>query len=281
MARTTRDQIRDICLASKSWNKCFGIGANKTGTSTLDYLIRNILGLRANQIDIVGESAIQATRGNYAPFAKQMDLVDFHQDLPLSTGNFYVAADAIFPRSKFILTTRCPEDWARSFINFYSCSILTIIRDDWEYNHSRGRYPNFCASWINFHYSRALAVLKRSISTKSAVTMKDEQLIELIHSDIDFIHALCGLFQARNCEIMHYFSRRPNDFIEVDWGRTTSLKPLLEFLEIPDILQTHNIPIINSSSKVNPKEEVLSPNFYSSEFIRLLKTGNFKSHPNP
>lgn len=276
MGRSALNQIRDICLASKSWNKCFGIGANKTGTSTLDYVMKNILRLRTNQVDIVGESAIQATKGNYSPFAKQMDLVDFHQDLPLSTGNFYVAADALFPGSKFILTTRRQEDWVRSFISFYSCSILTIIRDDWEYNHSRGRYPSFCASWINFHYSCALAVLKSNISTKSALAMNDGQLIELIQADRDFTNALCALFQTRNCEIKHYFSRRPNDFIEVDWEGTTSLKPLLEFLEIPDIFQTYNIPKINSSDKDDSKEEILSPNFFSSEFIKMLKTGNLK-----
>lgn len=106
-----------------------------------------------------------------------------------------MAADALFPGSKFILTTRRQEDSARSFINFYSCSILTIIRDDWGYNHSRGRYPSFCASWINIHYSRALAVLNSNISTKSAVAMNDDQLIELIHADRDFTNALCGLFK--------------------------------------------------------------------------------------
>jgi hypothetical protein len=237
--------------------------------------MKDIFGFRSNQVDIVGESAIQATKGNYAPFAQKMNMVDFHQDLPLSQGNFYVAADALFPGSKFILTTRHKEGWVKSFISFYADSIFTIVRDDWGRNHSRGRYPSFCASWINYHYAFPLRNLKKDISISCACEMNNEELLESICKNLDFTDSLSNLFVNRNREIKHYFCRRPNDLLEIDWEQTPTVKTLVEFLGIPDFLQIENVPKINSQFDGRSgavKVDCLT-DFSSRQLISFLKIG--------
>ena len=126
-------------LLTKKFNKLFGIGANKTGTTTLDCVARKIYGLKSSQR--AGVATIhQLMSGNYSEFIKHMNSHDFHQDLPTSIKSFYVAIDALFPNSKFILTIRDSESWFESFFEFYYKRIIRAYVDS-EY--SKQKHPIF------------------------------------------------------------------------------------------------------------------------------------------
>ena len=103
MANPELLQFHRYFLLTKNFNKLFGIGANKTGTTTLDYLARKIYGLKSNQRPGVA-SIHRLIKGDYRGFIDHMNHHDFHQDVPSSIKSFYVAIDALFPNSKFILT---------------------------------------------------------------------------------------------------------------------------------------------------------------------------------
>ena len=50
-------KIYKVMLQSyKNWNKCFGIGCNKTGSSSLNYIMKSMYGLRSSQSEIANNS---------------------------------------------------------------------------------------------------------------------------------------------------------------------------------------------------------------------------------
>jgi hypothetical protein len=100
--------------------KYFGIGLNKTGTTSLAAAMRQ-LGFRiGNQRDaelLLHDWAIRDFRRliHYCRSAQ------FFQDFPFSYPFTFIAMDQAFPGSKFILTIRdSPEQWVDSRIRFHS-----------------------------------------------------------------------------------------------------------------------------------------------------------------
>ena len=60
-------EYKNLIRAEKKWNKCFGIGSNKTATSTLDYIFQNLYGFSSNQSLLEINATIQVMRGNFNP----------------------------------------------------------------------------------------------------------------------------------------------------------------------------------------------------------------------
>jgi hypothetical protein len=108
MLVTLEDQRKfaiPICQANKQFNKVFGIGANKTGSTSLEQVFY-ILGLNvAPQSE--GEITSEAlSKGNILPLRDHIVRYDAFQDVPFSAKSTYAQIDALFPKSKFILTYR-------------------------------------------------------------------------------------------------------------------------------------------------------------------------------
>lgn len=80
----------------RSWNKLFGIGMPKTGTSSL-----------ANACSLLGLSSL------HFPDLGKIQEVDMANDLPVTA--HYKKLDGLFPNSKFILTVRDQDSWEKSF----------------------------------------------------------------------------------------------------------------------------------------------------------------------
>ena len=117
-ARTFRRMVQPITLANRNYSKVFGIGANKTGTTSLEAILR-LYGLSLpNQGDQAGRLTIPTLLGNYEAFKSYVARFDAFQDQPFSRGTLYVAADCLFPHSKFILTERDPEEWFESLCRY-------------------------------------------------------------------------------------------------------------------------------------------------------------------
>lgn len=110
--------------------KIFGIGYNKTGTTSLSSIMNN------NNISTCPQKPFECNLesyfyGNYDTITKMIknDYYDytFFQDVPFSLPNFYKTMDCEFPNSKFILTIRDNEnEWYNSLIRFYKKLFLNF-----------------------------------------------------------------------------------------------------------------------------------------------------------
>jgi hypothetical protein len=94
--------------------KVFGIGFHKTGTTSLAHALR-LLGYNVTGPNAVRDADI-STRA--LPIALELgQAYDGFQDNPWPL--LYREMDAAFPGSKFVLTTRAPEDWIRSCVSHF------------------------------------------------------------------------------------------------------------------------------------------------------------------
>jgi hypothetical protein len=94
--------------------KIFGIGLSRTGTLTLANAL-TILGLDAQHFpdDPGTQEELKAGRYDLSILREKQALTD----IPVAP--FYAQFDAIFPDSKFILTTRPTDSWIRSVENHF------------------------------------------------------------------------------------------------------------------------------------------------------------------
>ncbi len=94
--------------------KVFGIGFQKTGTTTLKFA------LYALGYDVKGggfELVPELRKGNLAPAFEIVDQFDAFEDHPWP--NLYRELDTYAPGSKFILTVRDEESWLKSVVNHF------------------------------------------------------------------------------------------------------------------------------------------------------------------
>ena len=215
---------------TRSWNKCFGIGFNKTGTTSLDAAMKS-LGLRSHQSQIESIATLQLIKGNYEPLLNVMKDYEFHQDLPASQGWHFAALDAIFPGSKFILTTRDTESWAESFISYYSLELLGVVHG----RESRDKpylSSGYTQTWLA-HFILATDI--RNGEDNPAYAPLNAKAAQNIIQKPMFKDRLMRIYETRNSAIRSYFAGRPIDFIEVDVSTGDCLGRLCNFLGAPVI----------------------------------------------
>lgn len=100
--------------------KIFGIGANKTGTTSLKAAMQELGFTVGNQR--TGEQLVDDwAKRDFRRIIKYCRTARFFQDAPFSYDFTYIAIDNAFRGSKFILTIRnSPEQWYESVIRFQS-----------------------------------------------------------------------------------------------------------------------------------------------------------------
>lgn len=100
--------------------KYFGIGRNKTGTTSLAHAMRDLGFVVGNQR--TAELLFDDWRNrNFSPIIRYCHTAQFFQDVPFSLPDTFIAMDKAFPGSKFILTIRDnPEQWYSSATRFYA-----------------------------------------------------------------------------------------------------------------------------------------------------------------
>lgn len=96
--------------------KVFGIGASKTGTSTLGACFE-MLGYThiGWNDDLEGKYLC----GNFDSLFNIAEKYQSFEDTPWNSDNFYRELDQRFPGSKFILTIRDTAEWFRSYSTFF------------------------------------------------------------------------------------------------------------------------------------------------------------------
>lgn len=97
--------------------RVFGIGMNKTGTSSLAWALRRLGVVPVATQKLVGRAGlIQALfeRGDYEPALRYARMYRAFEDRPWNVWDMYRRLDERYPGSRFVLTTRNPESWWRS-----------------------------------------------------------------------------------------------------------------------------------------------------------------------
>lgn len=104
----------------KNKEKIFCIGLNKTGTTTLEKVLKEFNYKLGNQIK--GELLIEDWyKREFNEIIKLCNTADSFQDAPFSLPFTFIKLDQYFTNAKFILTKRdSPEQWYNSITKFHS-----------------------------------------------------------------------------------------------------------------------------------------------------------------
>lgn len=213
--------------------KIFGIGFNKTATTTLGQVMRDA-GLRMpRQLDQEMFLDDVVDQGNWQKLRNFCDSYDAFQDLPFSQNEVYIACDVLFPDARFILTQRNPVAWADSFVRYYrkSFDLETVEKTDEETFLARSLYlkPGYAHRIMR-------RLLQESVAGETRVRWD-------LAFDKDF---LIDRYQRRNAAIKSYFAQRPNDLLVIDPSTEADTGRLLRFLGAdPDHARVY--PVANAS----------------------------------
>jgi len=213
--------VRPTVLSRKNYNKIFCIGENKTGTTTLEHVLK-IYGFN---LPLQQEQEVRLTKQcfstNYQGFKEFVSKYDAFQDLPFSQGQTYVVADAIFTNSRFILTERNPEDWFNSLVNFhkkiFKINDLSSMTESDVINRMDYLYPGYAYENI----SRKLFVSddERCFVDWGKLYDKDYYIDQYLR---------------RNLEVKRYFMNSPEKLLVIDLSKEYNTGRLCNFLGLPE-----------------------------------------------
>ena len=205
--------------ASRPFNKLFCIGFNKTGTTSVERVLLD-WGLRipkqleqeAILCDVIPQGDFSALRAFCADF-------DAFQDLPFSQSSTYVACDALFPGSRFVLTTRHPERWVESYIRFYKREFGLGTVEDFSEEVFRDKALYLKRGYVHSQLQRLLV---EHVAGQPVLRWD-------LAFDRDFLMAL---YTRRNSEIRAHFAQRPNALLEIELSTEPDTSRLMHFLGI-------------------------------------------------
>lgn len=175
--------------------------------------------------------------GNYAPLGSLCRKYDAFQDLPFSQGSVYAVADALFPGSKFILTTRDPDKWFASLVRFH---LKTILKKAGVERIEDFGEKTFKDKAIYLHENYMYNVFKRH-----AAVVKDGK----IHYDWSLVYDKehrIQIFKERNKAILEYFQDRPDQLLVMDVTQEQDNARIIDFLGLPQKF-VGPIPHLNKS----------------------------------
>lgn len=249
-----RSALRPYAKA-KVWNKCFCIGAHKTGTTTMNQLM-GLLGYDcAPQAEVEMATTHQVQLGIYRELKEIVSRYDFFQDSPFAYGVVFVALDALFPDSKFIFTYRDPEEWWRSNVNF-TAKCLGIRPD--ELSHET--VSSICSKNIGKNYLR-MGYGKDNRDYWRTACVSDLELA--VYDDpslsYDKNHNI-GLYLSRRDSVLKYFSKRPSDLLVLDLSKEAGISRVVRFLGMPEWVD-FTMPRFNStdSDRDSASIQILDP----------------------
>ncbi len=187
----------------------FGIGRNKTGTTSLGFALRD-LGYRVGDQSAAEELMEDWAIRDFRRVIRYCRSADAFQDVPFSLGYTYQAVDVAFPGSRFVLTVRdSPEQWYESLTGFHTKIV------------GRGRLPT-ADDLREFPYRHTgwLWRQQQLIYGADETTLYDRELY-IEH------------YRRHNESVRDYFRRRPEDLLVLNLADPGSARALCEFLDIP------------------------------------------------
>jgi len=204
--------------------KIFCIGRNKTGTTSLAQALKE-LGFRAGnqtKAEMLFDDWVKRDFHRLIAYCKT---AEFFQDIPFSLPYTFCALDHAFPKSKFILTIRSPEEWYNSVIQF-SGKI-----------HGNGKIPPTAADLKNSNYMY-----------KGYAYHVHHKVHLVTDDDIYNKNILISDYIKHNELIIDYFRHRPDDLLILNISEKDSYQKLCDFLNLKNC--KNEFPWENKTSDV-------------------------------
>lgn len=212
-------EVKRRIISGKRFNKIFCIGYNKTGTTSMKAILKQYGFELPNQQDQEARLVEQTFATDYTEFNRFISQYDAFQDLPFSQGLSFVAADVLFPDSKFVLTTRDTDEWFRSLATFHEKK-FGIDTSNFSEKQAREKFDYLFPGYM---YSRA----KNMISSES-VSKKSISWEKLYDKNFR-----TEIYERRNEQIQKYFFERPDKLLVIDVTKEKTTEKICRFLNIP------------------------------------------------
>lgn len=226
---------RRALVSRRVFHKVFGVGSHKTGTTSLNQ-IYELCGLTTGD-QFAGElTSYAARRGRYQPLIDFCGTAEAFQDNPFALGRIYVALDALFPDSRFILTVRDSEDWFRSLESFTRrrhggrVTRETLENDGYL-------FPGYAAETHSFAYLMEPPSYVGGERTQPVVRW--DKLYDRDH--------YIAVYERRNQEIRDHFKGRPHQLLEIDLTREETIGKITDFLGLPAEFGRQAVPHLNAT----------------------------------
>lgn len=220
--------VRAAFLVNRDYDKIFCVGRNKTGTSSIQAFFK-LYGLKTPpQADQELTLTSAALRGDFAPMAQYCSAFEAFQDLPFSMGDFYVAADALFPNSKFILTLRDPEDWYTSMLNFQKKVYQLGV------NEAPITEQAFKANAFYLAEGYAVRLKERLLLQRGDAGTSVKPNWDLLYDKDFYIEE----YEQRNKRIMAHFYESDERLLCINVSEERDTAKLCDFLSIPSRFKT-------------------------------------------
>jgi len=190
-------------------NKVFGIGDNKTGSTSLAAAMEDlgfVVGIEKEGTKLIKDWAVR----DFQKIIKYCHTADFFQDDPFSKPYTYVVLDQEFPNSKFILTVRDDaEQWYNSLVRHMS-----------KKHGQNGQLPT-------------KSDLQNSNRIHKGFMWEANRLVGVTpDNDLFNKDLLIEYYNRRNKNIIEYFKHRQQDLLILNVAEKDSLKKLSDFLNV-------------------------------------------------
>ncbi|RFN60035.1 sulfotransferase [Marixanthomonas ophiurae] len=189
--------------------KVFCIGANKTGTTSVEKTLKNFgykMGKQAKAELLIHEYS----QRNFKPILKYCRTAEAFQDIPFSLPYTYVVLHHHFKNAKFILTEReSAEQWYHSLVKFHSklWSDGTHAPTAQELKNAKYRYKGYPYEAHKYLYSTP-----------------DDDLYNQ--------ETLIAFYTEHNKAVKNYFKDIPNSLLCINVSKKEDYKRLSDFLNV-------------------------------------------------
>jgi len=207
-------------LANKRFNKLFCIGYNKTGTTTLEAVLKGYGYAMPNQQEQEARLTQACFRCDYTELRRLVERFDAFQDLPFSQGEIYAVADALFPNSRFVLSERDPEAWFDSMTRFHK---KMFGLGDLHRLTEQDVLTKFTYLFPGYAHANKQRLLTEFDGDKPVVRW------DRLYDKGFYI----AEYEARNRRIKRYFQNSLDRLLVIDVTREPDTRRLCEFLDIP------------------------------------------------
>ena len=214
-----------MLFRKKSKSKIFCIGFNKTGTTTIEKVLKDFkyrLGDQP-QAELLFSNWLNR---DFKAIKKYCASAEAFQDVPFSMPYTYILLDQYFPNAKFILTVRdSPEQWYNSTVNFHS-----KLWGDGKNKLSKEELKNVNYRYKGFPYD----FIKEVFNTSDNDIYNKEKFMNLYNQHI--------------VQVKDYFKTSPEKLLIINTSNKDDYFRLCEFLNKKPL--SDNFPWENKTSEI-------------------------------
>jgi hypothetical protein len=200
-----------IDLSDKFPGKVFCIGLNKTGTTSVEQVLRSF-GYSLGHYGIAVMLIYDWHRGDFRRLIQYCKTAQAFQDIPFSLPRTYKSLDGAFPDAKFILTIRDSEDqWFRSLTRYHTK----------RYSSDKSRPPNEedLKKYSDYPYYGYVLDIMKMVFDYPTVALYDYQYYT-------------ERYRQHNQDAIQYFHDKPNKLLILNVSQPGAYQQLASFLNV-------------------------------------------------